>query len=99
MRKICAWCKKDLGIVPTVNNSDGIVSHGICEECVDRILAQQGIRQGCFLDVTVLMAVVDAKRRPNWTAPKMISTHASINKYSIALALLILSCTSWPLFI
>ena len=93
MRKICAWCKKDLETVPTVNNSDGIISHGICEECAERILVQEGIRPGCFLDVTVPMAVVDAERRPNWTAPKMISTYASISKYGLALAILILSCT------
>jgi hypothetical protein len=43
MRKVCAWCKRDMGTVPSVNNSDGIISHGICEECVDGIFAQKGL--------------------------------------------------------
>lgn len=68
MRKICAWCKKDMGTVPSLNNSDGIISHGICEECVDRVFAQQGIRQARFLDkLAVPLTVINAQRKTNWT--------------------------------
>ncbi len=71
MRKICAWCKKSMGTVPTANNLDGIVSHGICEECVDRIFAQQGIRQSSFPDSIIPAATVGAERKTNWTFRKI----------------------------
>jgi len=31
-RRICAWCKKDLGPAETEKNS-----HGICEECLAKV--------------------------------------------------------------
>ncbi|MBU2530815.1 MAG: hypothetical protein KKD35_07230 [Elusimicrobia bacterium] len=30
MRRLCAWCKKDMG---SVDNGEDIMTHGICEEC------------------------------------------------------------------
>jgi hypothetical protein len=71
MRKICAWCKKDMGMVPSVKNANGFISHGICEDCVNRIFAQMGIRQSVFLDIAVPVAVVDAGRKTGWTTQKM----------------------------
>lgn len=54
MRKVCAWCKKNMETVPSANNSDGIISHGICDECVKR--------QVHFLAITIPVAVVDVER-------------------------------------
>jgi hypothetical protein len=67
MRKICAWCKKDMGNAPSGNNTDGIVSHGICEECVDRIFAQQqeGVPPLFFDNFGMPMEIIDAERKTN----------------------------------
>jgi PAS domain-containing protein len=35
MKKICGWCRKDLGEVPAANTRDGEFSTGICKECGD----------------------------------------------------------------
>ncbi len=35
IRKICAWCKKDLGSIPTVGyQPQNAISHGICPDCL-----------------------------------------------------------------
>ena len=34
-RKVCAWCKKDLGPSPTRENS-----HGICPKCAKEFLEE-----------------------------------------------------------
>jgi len=34
-RKVCAWCKRDMGPSPTRENS-----HGICKECEREFLAE-----------------------------------------------------------
>ena len=67
MRKICAWCKEDMGTAPSVDSADGVISHGICEECVDRIFAQQrvGIPPLFFDNFGMPVAVVDAERKTN----------------------------------
>jgi len=41
MTRICAWCKKILGIVEGGNPGD--ITHGICEECVAIEYAKLGI--------------------------------------------------------
>ena len=41
MTRICAWCKKILGIVEGGNPGD--ITHGICEECVAAEYAALGI--------------------------------------------------------
>lgn len=33
MKKICGWCRKDLGEVPAANTREGEFSTGICKEC------------------------------------------------------------------
>lgn len=67
MRKVCAWCKKDMGMAASVNKSEGIISHGICEECVDRIFAQQraGVPPIFFDNFGMPVAVIDAERKTN----------------------------------
>ncbi|HNY66709.1 MAG TPA: hypothetical protein PKM41_14850 [Deltaproteobacteria bacterium] len=36
MRRICAWCGRDLGRVETSLYPDSIVSHGICSTCAQK---------------------------------------------------------------
>ena len=44
MKKVCAWCGKDLGVVETNFDSQHDVSHGICEQCAFHLVAQMGMR-------------------------------------------------------
>ena len=46
-KKICAWCKKDLG---EAQNSPSIITHGICLECADKLLRDVKIPFDDFLD-------------------------------------------------
>lgn len=41
MKIICAWCDKDMGEV----DGEGVegVSHGICDECLKKIEAEEGL--------------------------------------------------------
>jgi hypothetical protein len=47
MRKMCSWCKTDLGTVPSGLLSDTNITYGICEGCLD---AYFGLRQIGILD-------------------------------------------------
>lgn len=38
MRRICAWCKKEMAPADDVTD-DGLISHGICEECKKLVIA------------------------------------------------------------
>lgn len=46
MRRICAWCGKDLGDtpVPPAPDCPSDVSHGICPECRDQLVADSLVR-------------------------------------------------------
>jgi hypothetical protein len=37
MRRVCAWCQRDLGTVP---GEDGMVTHGMCDTCEATVLAE-----------------------------------------------------------
>ncbi len=50
MKRVCAWCSKDMGIVPSENQSKRIITHGIYEECIDKIFAGLGTELGAFVD-------------------------------------------------
>lgn len=40
MRRVCAWCQRDLGVVACRWRNVGMVSHGICDECCARWLGE-----------------------------------------------------------
>ena len=40
MKIVCAWCSKDMGEKDS-KGQEG-VSHGICEECLDKMLMKVG---------------------------------------------------------
>lgn len=38
MRRICAWCKREMTPVDNTTDDD-LISHGICEECKKLVMA------------------------------------------------------------
>lgn len=42
-RVICAWCKKELGEKEVLK--EGEISHGICQECREKILPRNDKKQ------------------------------------------------------
>ncbi len=60
MKRICAWCKIELGTMYLEDNSDDI-THGICAKCKEKILGPQRVELMTFLDsLNVPIVVVDA---------------------------------------
>ena len=39
MRHICAWCKRETA-PPDGTADDNLISHGICEECKNLVMAE-----------------------------------------------------------
>jgi len=40
MQKVCAWCKRVLGYTPSRHSG---VTHGICNECNDKLRQEVGL--------------------------------------------------------
>jgi len=44
-KRVCAWCKKDLGITetedPSGDDPQELVTHGICEECFEKAMPKK----------------------------------------------------------
>jgi hypothetical protein len=49
MKKICAWCNKDLGEVPSGPDANPI-THGICPDCAREVLSFKAEPLAKFLD-------------------------------------------------
>ena len=61
MKRVCTWCKKDMGKVPSEDHSDSIITRGICKECTDKMLVQRAVDLRTFLDnLAAPVIVVDA---------------------------------------
>jgi PAS domain-containing protein len=50
MRRICAWCRKELQGVDSQAGTENVITHGICKNCRDNILFQLGIELESFLN-------------------------------------------------
>jgi hypothetical protein len=50
MKRVCAWCKKELGSVDSQEHSEDAITHGICRNCRGNIFFQMGVELGIFLD-------------------------------------------------
>ena len=50
MRRVCAWCDKDMGRAETNSYSDAFVTHGICNDCVHKFFEPQRSTLQQFLD-------------------------------------------------
>lgn len=60
MKRVCAWCAKEMGYVEGSSRPDTEVSHGICESCVDNFTFQQGVPFQSYLDsIPVPVLTVD----------------------------------------
>ena len=58
MKRVCAWCRKELGRVDWQAGSENVITHGICGSCRDNVLFQMGVELGVFLDSLKLPIVV-----------------------------------------
>jgi len=60
MKRICAWCEKDMGEIPGNSVPFGEISHGICELCFAKIESIYGTPLIDYLDtLSVPVALVD----------------------------------------
>lgn len=50
MKRVCSWCKADLGEVPGNPDRDAPITHGICLKCADKYFSLSGTRLLDFLD-------------------------------------------------
>jgi len=50
MRKVCAWCRRDLESLVADPEKTYPITHGICETCAANLLAQMGRPMQEFLD-------------------------------------------------
>ena len=61
MRRVCAWCGKELGERTSRAQAKRPISHGLCERCSHHLLAQKGMPLLQYLDgLGAPIAVVDA---------------------------------------
>ena len=58
MKRICAWCRKEMGRVGSQAKFENLITHGICENCRDYMLFQMGVELRVFLDSLKLPVVV-----------------------------------------
>jgi hypothetical protein len=58
MKKICAWCRKDLGRIESQTVYENAITHGICGTCGQNLLFQMGVDLLVFLDSLKLPVVV-----------------------------------------
>ncbi len=50
MRRICAWCKKELSTGPAGGGADEPISHGICDDCATLLSSDPQRSAGDFLE-------------------------------------------------
>lgn len=58
MKKVCAWCRKELGSTNSRAGSGNVITHGICGNCKDNLSFQMGVELGVFLDSLKLPVVM-----------------------------------------
>ena len=61
MKRICAWCHKNMGTMPSDIHAETIITHGICKDCLHQLFGEEGVELQVFLDsLAVPVVVVDA---------------------------------------
>ena len=58
MQVVCAWCKRDMG---EKLGPDGLITHGICSDCVKEVLAKKETR----FDVAAALLPPDTQHWPD----------------------------------
>lgn len=48
MKRICAWCKKDLD--PSISSENVTVTHGICIPCANKLILKEKLRLQSLVD-------------------------------------------------
>jgi len=64
MKRMCAWCKRELADTPAESGAMMPVSHGLCSKCADKIISQTSGDVGEFLeylDAPVYLVDCDVK--------------------------------------
>jgi len=60
MKRVCAWCNKLMGTAGATEDTDGLITHTICEECSDNLDFQLGVSLQRYLDsLKIPIALVD----------------------------------------
>jgi hypothetical protein len=50
MKRICAWCNKEMQGGDSQAGTENMITHGICNSCRDNVLFQLGVELELFLD-------------------------------------------------
>jgi PAS domain-containing protein len=50
MKRICAWCRKELHGIDSQAGAGNVITHGICKNCRDNIMFQLGVELESFLN-------------------------------------------------
>lgn len=50
MKKICAWCRKDLGVDHSQGKNNAPISHGICPDCYRKLISFKAKSMRDFLN-------------------------------------------------
>ena len=50
MKRVCSWCRLDMGNVPSVIFSEDVVTHGICFDCFGKVFGPQKYNLMEYLD-------------------------------------------------
>jgi hypothetical protein len=51
MKRVCAWCKSDLGTTDSGTEGDDRITHGICDTCRRSVSAEGGVELREYLDM------------------------------------------------
>jgi hypothetical protein len=62
VKRICAWCSRDMGDVHTAQPENAI-SHGICRDCLDNLTFQGGVTIQTYIDSISIPIIVLAIQR------------------------------------
>jgi hypothetical protein len=60
MKRVCAWCNRELGTTVSDTSSERAITHGICGSCRENVFFQMGVELQVYLDsLKVPIVVVD----------------------------------------
>ncbi len=58
MKRVCAWCNREIGNVEHADQADIRISHGICERCQDNMIFQEGVSIQTYIDSIAVPVMV-----------------------------------------
>lgn len=76
MKRICAWCRRDMGIVENSPHPDTEISHGICEQCVENLSFQNGVHCKSYIDSFPLPILLLDVHADTYLVTKYVNTKA-----------------------